>query len=372
MADDAGGIVNPEIVAMCGLAAVPGVGAKALAEIKHRFGSYEEAARRGARAILDEVQLRSPDARAYLARDPDLTGLGQWAVAAAKEAGARILVLGDEEYPPRLATIGSSPPVLYVRGFLARERRRVAVVGSRDPDAEGFELAREIGLGLARAGVEVVSGGARGIDTAAHEGAVEVHGPTVAVLGAGIDVVYPKENEALFRSIARVGAVITELAPSTAPIPRNFPRRNRIVAGLSDAVILVRAAPSSGALITAEQAWKQKRPVYAVPGSGGCDAWIASGKAAAASSVAEIFKALDLPVPLDDARQHPPLREPVLANEKALALWRLLDDRTPCHVDELALRAQIPAQEALRRLAELELKGMCLQRPGKYFLRTKG
>jgi DNA processing protein len=396
-AQDAGGIVGPDVVAACGLSAVPGIGASSLARIAQEFGSLHGAVEKGPEAILranEKLKLKA-EARDYLARDPDLAELGAWALNAAKAVGARVVLLADDWYPARLREIANPPALLYVRGHLQPRARCVAVVGSRNADEQGMEIARGFGDALARAGATVVSGGARGIDTAAHEGALWGSGATVAVLGSGIDVVYPPENGDLFDRIARgSGAVVSEFPPGTPPAPGNFPRRNRTVAGLSEAVVVVRATLQSGALITANHAAKEGRPIFAVPGdptdasAAGPNELLRTQAARAAASAVDVLELLEWPIPdalvqppADEARRQiepafPPPRDPKeqsldeqLIDEESLRLWRLLDERTPAHVDDLAERAQINVGEALRKLAELELKGMCLQRPGKYFLR---
>jgi DNA processing protein len=241
--------------------------------------------------------------------------------------------------------------------------------------------------------VQVVSGGARGIDTAAHEGACGGHGGTLAVLGSGIDVVYPKENEELFERIAQGGgAVMTEFPPGTPPVAGNFPRRNRIVAALADAVVVVRAALRSGALITADHAAGLGRPIFAVPGGArdplaeGPNALLHNKAARAAPGPLEVLRAMGWPVPEAMGRTvaaaatsepftgAPALEEEPPPDAKALdqdsaRLWALLDESAPAHVDDLALRSRMAAPQALRKLAELELKGMVVQRPGKFFLR---
>jgi DNA processing protein len=298
-----------------------------------------------------------------------------------------VVLLSDAKYPARLRQIPNPPPLLYVRGTLAADARRVAVVGSRAVDEEGLEVARSFGDGLARAGVEVVSGGARGIDTAAHEGALWGEGRSIAVLGCGIDVAYPSENRELFERLATgAGAIVSEFPPGTQPMAQNFPRRNRTVAGLSHAVVVVRAALRSGALITASHAADAQLPIFAVPGdpanrkAEGPNALLRAGVAKTAVGPADVLRELGWPVPedlaVDDAPHSaslasnlPDERTDEVLDATGVRLWRLLDETTPAHVDDLALRAQIPAAEALGKLAELELKGMAVQRPGKYFLR---
>ena len=399
-AQDASGVVGPDVVAACALSAIPGVGATALARITAHFGGFAQAMEAGPAKILAQLQtlqLRQ-EAVDFLARKPDLEDLGLWAVAAAKAAGARVCVLGDPWYPPLLRSIDNPPPVLYVRGALQPDVPRVAVVGSRDSDDYGLSLARELAEGLAVAGVQVVSGGARGVDAAAHAGALWGQGTTVAVLGCGIDIVYPPENAALFDRLASGGgAVVSEFPPGTGSLRQNFPRRNRTISGLSTAIIVVRATRASGSLITANHAAAQGRPIFAVPGktdeplSEGPNQLLTLNAARAATSARDVLFALGWPIPeeLNDPdpaprrkkRKQDPVPPPTpvgkgdsgmdeqVLDEEHLKLYNLLDDRSPMHLDDLSVRAAIPLPHALVKLSELELKGLAIQRPGKYFLR---
>jgi DNA processing protein len=383
------------VLAACALSAVPGVGASTLQRMARTFGSLEEAMARGPRALLEQArELRlTADARDYLAQDPDLEKLGTWALDAGRQVGSRVVLLGEAAYPPALRQLPNPPPLLHVRGQLAAAAPRVAVVGSRDAGDDALGIAAGFGEALARAGVQVVSGGARGIDTAAHEGACGGPGGTIAVLGCGIDVAYPKENQDLLERIAQgAGAVITEFPPGTPPAAGNFPRRNRIVAALADAIVVVRAALRSGALITADHAAGLGRPIFAVPGSvrdplaEGPNALLRSKAAKAAQGPLEVLRAMGWPAPDGTAGTAAagPASEPFAAalaleeepppdaqdlDQDGARLWGLLDGSTPAHVDDLALRSQMAAPKALRKLAELELKGMVVQRPGKFFLR---
>ena len=382
---------GPDVLAACALSSVPGVGASTLARIADRFHTLREAVDEGPGRLLeqgDELRL-NVEARQYLAQGPNLRELGVLAWEAAQKVGARVLLLGDEGYPPQLRRLARPPRLLYVRGDLAPQARRVAVVGSRAADEMGLDLAQAFGDVFARAGVEVVSGGARGIDTAAHAGALWAQGTSIAVLGCGIDVSYPSENKELFSRLANGGgAVVSEFPPGAQPVARNFPRRNRIVAALSHAVVVVRAAPGSGALITASEARELEIPVFAVPGNPGNpltegpNGLLRDQQANLAAGPEDVLSALGWPLPetpiSDDDAPHPEVpasNDPSAGSDrevldaKHVELWRLLDEKTPVHVDDLARRAQIRAREALGRLAELELKGMVVQRPGKYFLR---
>lgn len=395
---DAGAPPAPDVLAACALSSIPGVGASTLARIAATFTSLRQALGEGPAGLLAAAgKLRlKPEARDYLAHGPDLARLGLWAVDAAKKAGARVVLLGDEWYPRGLRDLPSPPPLLYVRGHLVPEALRAAVVGSRDAAEDGLELARSFGDALARSGVQVISGGARGIDTAAHEGAFWGQGTSVVVLGCGIDVPYPPENAGLFDRIAGGrGAVISEFAPGTPPSGKNFPRRNRIVAALAQCVVVVRAAMRSGALITADHAAALQRRIFAVPGdprdpmAAGPNALLRSASVHAAPTPLDVLQAMGWPIADELKRTEPaagasheagpgfpvgrqapsPPPERELLDEASLRLWRLLDERTPAHVDDLALRSQIASPLLLRKLLELELKGMVVQRPGKYFLR---
>jgi DNA processing protein len=182
--------------------------------------------------------------------------------------GARLVVPGHLEYPPSLEDLADPPAMLFVRGRpLDALASRVAVVGARNCSEVGRDVARSIGAGLAAAGVTVVSGGARGIDAASHEGALDAGGPTVAVLGCGIDRSYPASNRALLQRIAESGAVVSEYPPGVPPDAFRFPARNRIVAALAEAVVVVEGAAGSGSLISADHALDLGRQIFAVPGA---------------------------------------------------------------------------------------------------------
>jgi DNA processing protein len=384
-----------EIVAVCALACVPGVGAGALARIARAFGSVGGALQAGPEALVSkaaELKLQRRTSE-FLARRPDLEKLGAWAMSTARAAGARILTLADPSYPALLGRIENPPPVLYVRGELAGDARRVALVGARAADEAALQLSRALAKELAIAGVEVVSGGARGVDAEAHAGALWGGGRTVAVLGSGIDVPYPPENGALFEHIAAGGgALVSELPPGTPASRPNFPRRNRTIAGLSHATVVVRATAESGALITARHAAAQGRAIFAVPGdrgdalAAGPHLLLSAGSASPVTCAREILELLGWAVPGQLAARAsavPPSGAPAgpasavppagqALEGPALRVWELLDGRRPVHVDVLATRAQLGAHEALRWLTELELKGLIHQTPGKYFLRSRG
>jgi DNA processing protein len=274
---------------------------------------------------------------------------------------------GDGQYPEALARTAGRPEALRLRGSL-EHRRRVALVGARRSDEYGLDLARDIAAGLARAGVSVVSGGALGVDAAAHEAALDAGGHTIAVLGTGVDVIYPAQHRTLFERILEAGgALLSEQADGTPGLKQNFPRRNRIISGLSEAVVVVRAGERSGALITASWARAQGIPVFAVPGdvrdplSAGTTALLRGG-ARAAACAADVLSALGVAV--ETERQLP---LPVLGAEASALLAALA--RRPRHADEVARAAGLGPGAALAGLLALEVGGLCEQRAGHYFLR---
>ncbi len=279
----------------------------------------------------------------------------------------RTLRPGDGQYPEALARIAGCPPSLRLRGALG-SARRVAIVGARRTDEYGAGLAREIAAGLARAGVSVVSGGAIGVDGAAHEGALSAGGHTVAVLGTGVDVAYPAEHRDLFaRILGAGGALLSELPDGTRGFKASFPLRNRIISGMSEAVVVVRAETASGALITARWAKAQGVPVLAVPGdvrdplSAGPLALLREG-ARLAAGAEDILAAVGIGAP--PARQ---LELPALGQGESALLSAL--GRKPRHADDLARAAGLGTGAALAGLLALEIEGLCEQRPGHYFLR---
>lgn len=278
---------------------------------------------------------------------------------------------GDGPYPAALARIAERPSELRCVGSLGEPRARVAVVGARRTDEYGADLARELAVGLARAGVSVVSGGARGVDAAAHEGALAAGGHTVAVLGTGVDVAYPAENRDLFeRIVAAGGALVSEQPDGTRGFPGNFPRRNRIVSGMSDAVVVVRAGARSGALVTASWARSQGVPVLAVPGdvrdplSAGTLGLLREG-ARIAASARDVLDAIGVGRGADATPVQTELSGLGAAESALLSALA----RRPRHAGEVARAAGLAPGAALAGLLALEIRGLCEQRPGHYFLR---
>jgi DNA processing protein len=270
----------------------------------------------------------------------------------AKKHGWRWIVPGDEDYPAGLEHTADAPVGLFVRGELG-SRPVVAVVGSRQATTTGIQVARSLGFELARAGVVVASGMARGVDAAAHEGALEAGGPTWAVWGTGPDRVYPAEHDRLAAAIAKCGALITEYLPGTGPRRHQFPERNRILAGLSEAVVVVEAAARSGALITARIALDEGREVMAVPGSilsevsAGPNTLLKLG-AHPVLTPGDVLEAIGHESPPPEAARDAP-SHPVLDN---------LPAGTCLSTDDLVSRTGLPVPEVHAALLELELDGV--------------
>jgi DNA processing protein len=285
---------------------------------------------------------------------------------------ARTIRPDDGHYPHALARRADAPAELRLRGTLGPERcPRVAVVGTRLPDEYGTELARRIAFGLARAGVSVISGGAMGVDAAAHKGALDAGGHTVAVLGSGLDRPHPLTNRQLFaRILDEGGALVSELGDAMEARRWTFPDRNRIVSGMSDAVVVVRAAAKSGALITADWARRQGVPVFAVPGdvddplSAGPLALLRTG-ARVAAAAEDVLGALGLAAAAAPVQRSLPA---LGLDAGALALLEALGPRA-LHADDLARAARLGPAAALAGLLALELEGLCEQRPGHQFVR---
>jgi DNA processing protein len=288
-----------------------------------------------------------------------------------------VITLQDEAYPRLLREIPDPPPLLYVLGNLPLQFAGIALVGSRHATRYGLEAARSLARNLARRGLTVISGLAKGIDTAAHQGALEVNGQTIAVLGSGLNRIYPANNKPLAQRISTSGAVVTEFSMNTQPEPHHFPQRNRIISGLSLGTVVVEAAQRSGSLITARLALEQNREVFAVPGSihsfksMGTHALIKQGAKLVekADDIVEEFMHL-LPDQSDsDILPHLPAPQghPELTAEESKALQSL--EPYPIHIDKVVRKLNMPAGKVAGLLLQLELKGLVSQSAGHFFSR---
>lgn len=276
--------------------------------------------------------------------------------------GIQVLTWLDESYPRRLKEIEQPPPVLYLRGELIPEDTwAVAIVGTRRVTPYGRQVTEEIAAFLAANGVTVVSGLARGVDAIAHSAAIKAGGRTLAVLGSGVDRIYPPENRAIAEQIFEHGAVLSDYAPGTPPESSNFPPRNRIISGLSMAVVVIEAGETSGALITAEFAAEQGREIFAVPGnilapqSKGTNKLIQRG-ALPLLSASDIMQALNL----TRVGQHKAAQKTLPADDVEAKLLAAIGDE-PLHVDEIRNQTDLPVEKVSATLVMMELKGMVRQ-----------
>ncbi len=301
-------------------------------------------------------------------------------LALAREMGVTVVTATDEVYPDTLKEIHDPPLVLYVRGTLERrDRIAVGVVGSRRATSYGLTAARKLSFQLAHAGVTVLSGLARGIDTAAHEGAVAAKGRTIGVIGSGLARLYPPENEALAARIADGhGAVVSEFPLRTEPDKQTFPQRNRIVSGWSSGILVVEAPAWSGALITANSAADQGRSVYAVPGpidrasSLGCNKLIQNG-ARLVLGAEDILDDLNLLLPrgsggAETGKEPAPAGAPPELTPGEQAIWEVLGSEEQ-HLDEIIEKSGLGVADVASGLMRLEIRRLVRQSPGRRYAR---
>jgi DNA processing protein len=289
-----------------------------------------------------------------------------------REVGGRVITLKDEEYPKRLKDIYDPPALLYVRGELKKEDEfAISIVGSRKTTPYGRWFTEKVSQELARHGVTIVSGMARGIDSLAHLGAISGGGRTIAVLGCGVDVIYPSENRNLFAKIIDRGAILSEFPMGSPPEGGHFPRRNRIISGLSLGVVVVQASEKSGSLITAGYALEQGREVFAVPGNVGTESSRGTHRlikegAKLVESSEDILEEI-LPQWRGEREKIPKVETPRPdLTEEEKVLYELLGE-TPLHIDVMIRESRLDPGKVSSLLLNLELKGMISQWPGKCF-----
>lgn len=357
-----------------GLNMIPGVGRERFKRLIEEFGSpkgvleagYREIAKVPGIGFIVAQTITRERERIDLDRELDLI----------QSHKIKVITLADSSYPVNLAAIFDPPPVLYVKGrLLERDRASIAVVGSRRATAQGRIAAKRLSYELASRGLTVVSGMARGIDSAAHRGALALEGGrTIAVLGCGIDVVYPPENRELMNQIAQSGAVISEFPMSTPPHGGNFPMRNRVISGLSLGVVVVEAGERSGAMITVDCALEQGREVFAVPGgieakfSKGTNKLIKEGAKLVQDS-SDILEELGLSMGPSRESQLPvrEIAKPLLSSSEE-TVYQLLSSQ-PKHIDALIQESRISPGQIAQVLLNLEVKGLIRELPGKNFIR---
>ncbi len=348
---------------------VKGVGAVRFKALLDKFGSAE-AAWQASSAALMEAGLSHKIVEAFQRVRRDVSLEQVW--DRLQSLGATVLTWEDEAYPRSLMQIDQPPPVLYVRGrLLPEDEWAVAIVGTRRVTTYGRQVADDVATTLAHNGVTIVSGLARGIDSISHQAALNAGGRTLAVLGSGVDIVYPPENRSLAAQLIEHGALVSDYALGTPPDGLNFPPRNRIISGLSKAVIIVEAGDTSGALITATFAAEQGRDVFAVPGninapqSRGTNRLIRDG-AQPLLNPQDVLEALNLTM----ITEHKAVRVALPSDPVELTLYKLLSQQ-PLHVDEIRAQADMPIETVSATLAMMELKGMVRQVGGMNYVAVR-
>ena len=366
------------------LALTPGLGPTRVRKLVEHFGSAE----RVLHASLTELEATGmPVVSAQSLATGKSMELAQQEIAKAVECGAKIIALEDSAYPPRLKEIYDPPVVLFVRGSVeVLSSPGIAMVGTRHPTPYGLGMAERLSKDLAGRGLVIISGMARGVDTASHRGAIAAGGKTVAVFGTGIDVIYPKENSRLSEQILSLGgALISEFPIGTFAAPQNFPIRNRIISGMSAGVLVVEAAEYSGTRITARCALEQNRDVYAVPcnvtnkSSWGPNTLIKQG-AKLVATWEDVWEELptDIQESLNSVRDEssPPETASLFPDDATSPherkILRLLKSDESTHIDELMerLEEELSSSEIFAALFELELDGKVKQLPGKNFVKS--
>ena len=350
------------------LSQIPGIGPQRIRNLFARFKNPEEIFRASFRdlvAVEGIDKTLAMNIKQYQKND-----FAVQQIERAKRYGVEIVNFWDAGYPALLKNIHNPPVLLFVRGSIpAMSTRCIAIVGTRNPSPYGKLQAEKFSRELALNGVTVVSGLARGVDTIAHKIALSNGGQTLAVLGSGIDTIYPEENRPLAEQIATCGAVISEFPMTTKPDAMNFPRRNRIIAGLSSGTLVVEAGSKSGALITADFAVEQGREVFAVPGninnpkSFGCNNLIQQG-AKLVQCLEDIFDEVGMKkvLPGESDRSRIPL-----TSQERIVMSFLTNEVQ--HIDIIASQCQLPTSLVLSVLLSLELKNVVRQFPGKNFMR---
>lgn len=347
---------------------LPGSGRRVW-DIIHHFGSPEAAWQASERDLQDIRYIGNQGARKLVQRRNNIQfdKLDKYL----EKINGKVITIDDENYPYLLKSIHDPPPAIFVRGNLPNECNiRLAMVGSRKPSPNGLVITENFSSELARLGIVIISGMARGIDSAAHHGALQSNGVTLAVLGCGPDIVYPRENEKLMKEIVKNGAIITEFPPGTMPQPWHFPSRNRIISGLSNAVLVVEAAEKSGALITADFALEQGREVMAVPGninnpkSTGTNKLIQQG-AALIINVLDIINELGIETrEIGQATEQFEI-DNLDGHEKIV--HQLFND-VPLSLEQIIILSRLAPEEVAAALTLLEIKGIIKCLPGKMYI----
>lgn len=306
----------------------------------------------------DDTRLKALSFRDWSKIEADLTRLDK--------LGAGVVTIRDKEYPALLRNIPDPPIALYKKGNLKIGINNLAIVGSRKATFEGLNMAEKIGETLSSTGITVVSGLARGIDAAAHRGALKENGKTVAILGCGIDICYPPENRLLFDTIGNEGLLLSEYAPGEKPFTFHFPERNRIIAGLSRGILVIEASRKSGSLITARLGLEYGREVMAVPGSVFREEY--KGTNALIKQGAKLVENIDDILLSTFPGYEPEKKQPVsLTPDEEKILSHIGFEKV--HIDVIIDKSNLKAKEAMALLTKLEMKDIIFEAPGGFYIR---
>jgi DNA processing protein len=355
------------------LSMIPGIGPTRIRNLINYFGDVDAVLGATEKQLLAVEGVNRSVARNILQRKDSENEIRNQ-LSRINKTNAKIVTFWDKDYPENLKRIYDPPVFLFVRGsLLPEDRYSIAVVGTRNPSVYGKHVAEKLSAQLVENGIPVVSGLARGVDTIVHSVTVRSGGRTIAVLGSGVDVIYPGENKKLSEQILLSGAIVSEYLMGAKPDAVNFPRRNRIISGMTVGTVVVETDISGGAMITASMALDQNREVFAVPGnvtekkSRGTNMLIKEGRAKLIEDISDIIDELGNKIrPLiKNAEKPQPSVQLTLFEHKILEF--LTDE--PQHIDVLAEKCMMSTSDLLVQLLGLELKGVVKQLPGKYFVK---
>ena len=368
MKDISGSSSADSIYYWLSLRMIKGVGNSTFLSLMEIFGSPEKVFEANKKELIDAG---IKEDLAHRITERDFLSDPEEELNKVNKIGARIITFHDKEYPELLREIDYPPVLLYAMGKrIPEDQFCISIVGSRNPTQYGIRMAQDFSYRLARMGFGIVSGMARGIDTCAHKGALKAGGYTIAVLGTGIDWIYPKENKGLFQNIREHGTIITEFPMGSPPEAKNFPLRNRIISGISKGVLVVEAAKRSGSLITASFALNQGREVFAIPGSveslrsKGTHYLIKQG----AKLVEDVYDIIEeFGIDWEEKEIGQQKKEHIRLDSREKRIYECLSEY-PVSVDEIIRKTDMDASEVLSNLLKMELKGIVTQLPGKMFV----
>lgn len=366
--------MNPsEMKSWLALSFVPNVGPIRFISLVKHFGSPEAVLSASEKELADFPDV-GPTIASNIKKKAD-GKLAEKQLELMEKNQVQLLTFKDETYPENLKSIYDPPPFLFIKGETGeQDKNAIAIVGCRAASQYGKQIAEKIGRELAKRGITIISGLAWGIDSIGHLAALEENSRTLAVFGSGLDVIYPSENRKLAERIIRNGAILSEFPLGTKPERQNFPKRNRLISGLSLGVVIIEAGPKSGALLTARHALDQNREVFAVPGnvgaktSEGTNRLIKEG-AKLVTTVEDILEELKIFAPLGQKGRSETEKDLSRLSAVEKSIYDLIRNE-PYHIDKIAQETSMSTSRTLSALLSLELKGYIKQLSGKQFMRT--